>query len=353
MKDAPLLPICSPMDAMTHFEHWLDNRDRPGTRLREQLTHAAAMPYRYIWKAWVTWLTSPRPFANSEIGPALAADWTKAKPAHVMQYLDAGVQAAASARRGKTAPISEITRRRYWRVLQMIYAHAVNQHIIAINPVMAADNVTPPRQEESEGLVLLGAQWQVVSLAITQGTSRWDQRDRAILHVLMDAGLTTGELAGIRVHQVATHQTKVAITIEGSRGAQKRTVELGVEASVELRKWIEVRLRTPVLPSTDPGLVFISNRGRPMSSRMLFEQVSNTVIRGLRDGGFSLPQHIGPQVLRNSRIVMWLNDGVPLEEVCRWAGLKDFRSLRGLRRHINPGVLPVPSPRHRGDLDAG
>lgn len=353
MKDAPLQPSRAPIGAMAHFEHWLDHRDRPGTRHREQLTHAAAKPYRYIWKAWVTWLTSPRALANGETAPALAADWTQAKPAHVMQYLDNGVEAAASARRGKSAPISEITRRRYWRVLQMVYAHAVNQHIIDINPVMAADNVSPPRQEVSEGLVLLGAQWQAVGLAVTRGTTRWDQRDRAILLVLMDAGLTTGELAGIRIHQVATHQTKVTITIEGSRGAQKRTVVLGVEASVELRKWIEVRLRTPVLPSTDPGLVFITNRGRPMSSRMLFEQVSNTVIRGLRDGGFSLPQHIGPQVLRNSRIVMWLNSGVPVEKVCIWAGLKDFRSLRGLRRHINPGVLPAPAPRHRGDQDAG
>lgn len=336
---------------MGHFEHWLDNRDQPGTRHREQLTHAAAKPYRYIWKAWVTWLTSPRALANGETAPALAADWTQAKPAHVMQYLDNGVEAAASSRRGKFAPISEVTRRRYWRVLQMIYAHAVNQHIIAINPVMAADNVTPPRQEDSEGMVLLGAQWQAVGLAITRGESRWEQRDRAILRVLMDVGLTTSELAGIRLHQVGYHLTKVTIDIVGSRGAQTRTVELGVAASLELRKWIEIRLRTPPLPSTDPGLVFITNRGRPMSSRMFFEQVSNTVIRGLRDGGFPLPQHIGPQVLRNSCIVMWLNAGVPVEEVCRRAGFKDFRSLRGLRRHINPGVLPVPTPRRRDDQE--
>lgn len=334
MKDASMPPPCSPIGAMAHFEHWLDNRDRPGTRQRERLTHAAAKPYRYIWKAWVTWLTSPRALANGKTAPPLADDWTQARPAHVMQYLDKGVAAAASSRRGETAAISEITRRRYWRVLQMIYAHAVNQHIIEINPVMADDNVKPPQQENSEGLVLLGDQWRLVRLAITRGKTRWEQRDRAILHVLMDAALTTGELVGIRLHQVGYHLTKVTIDIEGTRASQKRTVTLGQAASTELRMWLELRQGTPVQPSTDPGLVFITNRGRPMSSRMLFEQVSNTVIRGLRDGGLDLPQHIGPQVLRNSRIVMWLNAGVPVEEVCRRAGFKDFRSLRGLRRHL-------------------
>lgn len=339
----------TPIGAMEHFEHWLDNRDRPGTRQREQLTHAAAKPYRYVWKAWVQWLTSPRALANGDTAPPLAPDWTQAKAAHVMQYLDSGVEAAASARRGKSAPISEVTRRRYWRVLQMIYAHAVNQHIIDINPVMATDDVTAPPQEDSEGMVLLGEQWRVVELAITGGKSASDQRDRAILRVLMDAGLTTSELAGLKLHQVGSHLTKVTITVAGARGAQNRVVKLGLAASTELRKWIEVRWRLPVSPGTDPGLVFITNRGRPMSGRMLFEQVSNTVIRGLRDGGFKLPQHIGPQVLRNSRIVMWLNGGMPVEEVCRLAGFKDFRSLRGLRRHINPGVLPAPPKRAQSD----
>lgn len=324
----------STMDAMAHFEHWLDNRDRPGTRYRDQLTHAAAKPYRYIWQAWVQWLTNPRVLATGETAPALASDWTQAKTAHVMHYLDNGVQAAATARRGKLAAISEITRRRYWRVLQMIYEHAVNQHIIAINPVMAAADVRPPAQEHSEGLVLLGDQWQAVGLAIARGETRWEQRDRAILTVLMDAGLTTGELAGVLLHQVDTQPAHVKITITGSRHAQNREVTLGTMASVELRKWIEHRIRIELRPETDPGLVFITNRGRPMSNRMLFEQVSKTVIRGLRDGGFPLPQHIGPQVLRNSRIVKWLNDGVSVQEVCRRAGFKDFRSLRGLRRHI-------------------
>jgi site-specific recombinase XerC len=337
------------IDANTHFEHWLDNRDRPGTRKREQLTHAAAKPYRYIWKAWVTWLTMPRVLANGNTVPALVADWTMATAAHVLQYLACGVEAAASARRGRTAPISEITRRRYWRVLQMIYAHAVNQNIIAINPVMATDDVTPPRQEYSEGMVLLGAQWQAVKSAITIGESTSNQRDRAILTVLMDAGLTTGELASIRLDQVGYHLTNVTIRINGSRRAQQRDVVLGLAASAELRKWIELRKRMTTSAGTDPGLVFISNRGRPMSNRMLFQQVSNTVARGLRSGGFELPQHIGLQVLRNSQIVTWLNDGVPVGEVCRRAGLKDFRSLRGLRRHINPDVLPASSTRRTGD----
>lgn len=339
------------ISAMEHFEHWLDNRDRPGSRQREQLTHAAARPYRYIWKAWVQWLTTPSVVPTGDAGPALANCWTQAQPGHVMRYLDEGVEAAASARRGKSAPISEITRRRYWRVLQQIYAHAVNQHIIAINPVMSAADVTQPPQEDSEGLVLLGPLWQAVSMAIPRGTSRWDKRDRAILSVLMDAGLTTSELADIRLQQVGERMNEIPIRIVGPRGAQNRDVRLGTDASIELRQWMEERLRITPHPATDPELVFITNQGRPMSGRTLFRLVSTTVTRGMHDGGFPMPQHIGPQVLRNSRIVTWLNEGVPVEEVCQRAGFKDYRSLRGLRRHINPGVLPVTVSRRRGDRE--
>lgn len=340
-----------PISASAHFEHWLDNRDRPGARQREQLTHAAAKPYRYIWTAWVQWLTSPRVLPSGDTTPPLASCWTQAQPGHVMRYLDQGVEAAASARRGKTAPISEITRRRYWRVLQMIYAHAVNQHIIEINPVMAAADATPPPQEDSEGLVLLGARWRAVALAIPRGTSRWDLRDRAILNVLMDVGLTMGELAELRLDQVGYHMVRIPVHVVGSRGAQNRVVMLSSDASIELRRWIDERLRIELHPATDPGLVFVTNQGRPMSGRTLFSQVSTTVARGLREGGFALPLHIGPQVLRNSRIVMWLNEGIPVEEVCQRAGIKDYRSLRGLRRHINPGVFPVTVPRQRRDLE--
>lgn len=331
------------VDALAHFEDWLTSRGQ-ADRASERLSRRAAAPYRYVWGAWVKWLTSARFTPDGAPKPPHADVWTAATSAHVAKYLDQGIETSASARRGKSAPVSEITQRRYWRVLQQIYQHAVNKGIIERNPVMAGPDVQPPPQEESEGLVLLGRQWQAVALAVPRGSSRWDVRDRAILNLIMDTGLTTGEIAALRLHQVGHHLRNVTLKMDGKRAAQERTLVLGTGAGIEMRHWVELRRSMKVLPSTDPGLVFVTNRGGPMSGRTLFGLVSSTISKGLRDGGFALPQHIGPHVLRNSRIVMWINEGMPVDEACRRAGFKDMRSLRGLRRHIDPEALPPPRP---------
>ena len=335
-------------NALSHFEDWLTIRAQGDSR-RDKLSPRSAVPYRYVWNAWVNWLTTAGLKQDGSPRAPHAAAWTLASAAHVLQYIDSGIQTAASARRGKTAPVSEITRRRYWRVLEQIYQHAVQRGLIARNPVATSSDAQAPPQEHSEGLVLLGRQWQAVALAIPTGDTRWAVRDRAIMSVLMDAGLSTAEVAGLRIDQVYPQLNQVAIkitkTTENRSPSQERILTLGIGAGVEMRRWLEMRKGMKEAPNTPPGLVFLTNRGSAMSRMTLFGIVSATVSRGLRDGGFALPLHIGPHVLRNSRIVMWINEGLPIDEACRRAGVKDFRSLRGLRRHIHPSALPPPLAR--------
>ena len=61
-----------------------------------------------------------------------------------------------------------------------------------------------------------------------------------------------------------------------------------------------------------------------------------------KDALLDLPYHIGPQVLRNTRIVLWLNDGVAQADVVRLAGFKDAKSFRGLQRHLSSRVTVPP-----------
>ena len=44
---------------------------------------------------------------------------------------------------------------------------------------------------------------------------------------------------------------------------------------------------------------------------------------------------MGPQILRNTRLVFWLNEGVPAAEVALRAGLKNIKGLYHLREHVN------------------
>lgn len=329
--------------ALAHFESWLDVRSKAE---RSPLSAKSAGPYRHVWKSWVQWLTSPRTGSDGAALPAHAPAWTLATAAHVMRFLEQGVEPAASARRGKTAPISEITRRRYWRLLQQVYQHAVEKGLIDRNPVVAGPDVKAPPQEVSQGLVLNEYQWEAVAAAKPRGLSKWDVRDRAILSLLMDGALSTAEIGALRMHHVGEHFTNVTLSIPqvGKRHAQERVLVLETEASHDLRHWLDIRRTLTPHPATDPALVFLTNRGRPIGMRILFYLVSQTLISGFKQRGFDLPQHIGPHVLRNTRIVMWIRDGVPVDEVCRRAGLKDFRSLHGLRAHINPALFRVRLP---------
>lgn len=50
------------------------------------------------------------------------------------------------------------------------------------------------------------------------------------------------------------------------------------------------------------------------------------------------PVRMGPQIVRNTRLIRWLNEGRPPAEVAVWAGLKDVKSFRHLRQAVNPEI---------------
>lgn len=308
-----------------HFEAWLLHRSRAD---RDALTPAAAKPYRYIWLSWGRFLSSI-PFDGAHGTP-----WHVATPQQVHRFLREGVS-PASGRKSRTAPISDITRRRYWRVLDAIYQHACNNGLIPRNPVAADGADQPPPQENPQGQIFTPLHWRAIQLAFPASKSRWDARDRAILALLMDAALTTSEVCLLRLHQVGDHHTKVTLRLDGKRASQERVLQLGLGASVEMRKWMELRRGMHARAGVPEDLLFLSIHGRAMSPRLIYHLVVGTVTRAFESHGYDMPNHLGAQVLRNSRLVMWLNEGVPMDEVVRRAGFKDFRSFRGLLRHID------------------
>lgn len=309
-------------NASEHFEHWLLQRSHAP---RDRLTPAAARPYRYIWGAWQRWLTAPH-------AHLAACSWHEASALHVWTFLHQGISPSSS-RKAASTSISEITRRRYWRVLDALYEHARAQQLITENPARAFDE-PKPEPERPEGQVFNEIQFRAVRNAIAQPKSHWDLRDRAILLLLMDAALTTGEVCNLEMHQVRDHLKRVALRLDGRRAAQERTLELEADASQALKAWMAHR-RGMQVSEEHQSRVFLSQRGVPMSPRAVFHLVSTTVNRGFTAEHMDLPNHIGAQVLRNTRLVMWMKAGAEPDEVVRRAGYKDVRSFRGLVQHLS------------------
>lgn len=307
--------------ALAHFERWLDQRS---VDTRDRLTPAAARPYRYIWGAWLKWLSSPHQHLK-------VCDWKEASALHVWSFLQQGIS-PSSGRRAAGNEISEITRRRYWRVLDSLYEYARAQQLITDNPARSFDEPRP-EPERPEGQVFNAVQILAVRDALPEPRSRWDIRDRAILLLLMDAALTTGEVCKLQMHQVRDHLRTVALRLDGRRAAQERALQLEQPASQAMKDWMAQRRAMPVAEQHQ-GQVFLTQRGVPMSPRAVFHLVSTTVHRGFAEQHLDMPNHIGAQVLRNTRLVSWMNSGMEPDEVVRRAGYKDVRSFRGLVRHL-------------------
>lgn len=315
----------------TLYQDWLKSR----AMAPRPLTPQGARPYASIWASWCAWLeacTPPRHFLY-----ASAAD--------LSAFLDAGPQPRASRRRADAAPVSEITRRRYWRVIDLIYRWAITQGLTKTNPAGDMAVLERPAPEKPIGQVFDAQQWAALRAGLPAPEAPWGVRDRAILLVLMDSALTNSELCQLTLGSVQPQllSSTSTLSIAGRRKAQKRELVLGAAASKALADWLACRKEHALGAEDAHAPLFVTLRRRALTDRVLFPIVVAAVQRGFAALGLALPNHLGPQVLRNTRLVQWLNDDVELATVLKQAGLKDEISLRGLATHLKPGVLPEPT----------
>lgn len=313
-------------EAEVFFDEWVKEKPDIG---RGSLSAKSASTYRYVWLAWVKFLGT----ATTKHQPTA---WTGATMTHIDRFLTE-CAIPSSGRRKATAPISEQTKKRYLRLLGWLYAHAVKEGRIRQNPVSVRESAITDEMSQ----VFNEVQWQLIVEQLPKGDSIWDIRDRAILSLLMDQGLTTGEICGLMLRDINTSLRPFVLTLDGQRKAQARTLKLEEESASCLREWLEVRQRRSSVNCEGKDHVFVTQKGFPMSSRPLFHLVATTVVAAHKRGGLEIPAHVGPAVLRNTRIVKWLNAGVDATEVSRRAGHKDTRSLRCLRQHIRKDVLDL------------
>jgi len=316
-----------PPDGSAFFEEWLTFRGNAPRR--EHLSVDAAKPYRYIWGAWLRWIASNHAHTR-------AAPWLEAGPEHLASFLASGI--SPSTKRVERG-ISEITQRRYWRLIGTLYEHAIGRGLIARNPARTIAE-KPPRPENHEGQAFHALQWSALGKALPppDSSSRWDLRDRAILVLLMECALSTGEVCELLTDQAEVSNKPAVLHLDGRRAAQQRTLGLSLATGQALSDWIKVR-RSINSPPPSAARLFVSTKGGPMSPRAVFHLVATTVERAFRENQLDQPNHVGAQVLRNTRLVMWLNEGVDPNEVVRRAGYKSRAGFHGLLRHLDADAM--------------
>ncbi len=329
------MQITEKIDGVEGFRLWAQARAESP---RDPLKPQSNAPYQAVWNAWLRFLAQRSVLVD---GLPQSLHWLDARPVDVLDFLKprAGLRANHQPER----QLSEVTRRRYWRMLERLYGFAVVNGWGAENPATMMGESDQPDLAPQLGHILPPALWKELPRHFPEGNTLVECRDRAVLHLLYTLALTPEEIRTLKPSDITVHDVllvkevhaKQFLQVDGPRQAQKRKLPLPDECSGALQAWLSARGQHK--PSSASPALLCAMTGEALSTSALFHLVSKVVLAAndalAKKGDVQtwMPERVGPQVLRNTAIVHWLNDGVPEKEVVRRVGLKNSKGLHHLR----------------------
>ena len=342
------------------FAEWLAHE---GRKSWDWLDTSPNGSYETVWQAWLQHLDPAHKPTASAKRKALTSPkaWHEADAIDVQQFLK--VRDGQKAHHHPERKISPVTRRRYWRLLERIYDHALEHGWVQSNPARGLEPAERPPSEDGKGHCLPAPLWQALPRQFPVADGYQNARDRAIVLLLYETALAPEEVRALLWKDVRSAVDPLAqgaleikapedtqttaqpadlprfLHIDGGRAAQQRLIELPetvAQALVDWRRYSAAQ-RGPVVVDGEHA-VFYSRRGGPLSVRMLFHVASQIIQRAHQaqaEGSQKAPlQRVGPQVLRNTAIVQWLRAGVPELEVIARIGVNSPRALRHLQHYL-------------------
>ena len=328
-----------PPSAGVLLDLWLDHSSASE---RDPIGLKGEPSYRYFWSAWIKYLKTLK---EGELPTPV--EWYEVTGENVVNFLRSGPKS-----RKEDTLVSDITRRRYWRLLDRIYDFALQQGWVMTNPAKALEKTDTPPSEDPLGAIVTPRVWGALNsilLAPVDGDPI-SARNRALLVCLTAMALTPMEVRTLTLNSVLYgmeegRERPHQLQLDGPGKNQRRRVTLPSIAVAALEDWLATRHRVSAKPEVQT--LFCTNRaatrkdGKPagqMTSVTLLLLVRDLLISAATAAGQPPPARLGPQILRNTRLVMWLNEGVPASQVAVWAGLKNVKGLYHLREHLNPEV---------------
>jgi site-specific recombinase XerD len=143
-------------------------------------------------------------------------------------------------------------------------------------------------------------------LALDLGADFAGRRDKAILEVLYSTGCRVAEAATLSLRQV---DLDAGIARVLGKGRKERLALLGQPALAAVLAYLPERARVLAAHGSSTSVLFVNRRGRPLSSRWLFEVVR----RAARAAG--IPTKLSPHGLRHSFATHLLDRGADLRTV--------------------------------------
>jgi len=341
---SPLSVAASPLTGVAFFDAW--KAARLEDTHRKPMGASGLGQAEFVWRKWLAFCS------------VRGIDWLLAAPDDVRAF--AGT--VSPRKLTSAAQVSPVTLRRYWRILNDLYAHAVLSQTMAHNP---AAGVMPVISEKTASLALPPHLWALLQESLPGSYQFKSRRNRLSLLLMMRCALTVTEilslsLSSVQAHEgdpdqvarhlalaglpllqpespfwapLAAHPSPITYTLQlsGSRPVQTRQLVLDARTSQALQDWLEVR----TIGKAGPGdrLLVGGANGSGLTPKGLYNICQAHMSRCLK--GMEIAQ-MGPNTLRNTCISLWFSQGVELGEILRRCGLKDAGVLIRLHKHINP-----------------
>lgn len=347
------------------FNAWASLRYELG-----ELSLDSIAKYEPLWQAWVTWCADQK------------APWNEVQSADIQRFLTGPAPGKGTSRRHAINParMSSHTSQRYFRLLFGVYTVANKLQLIDHNPAMDLNEDDRPsiavndRQSQVLEPFLFSRLAKVDSLEAvfpkTNDVNWWYARDRAIVAVLVETGITVAELIALRGvdlvdeaqgRAVASPQYQQSLLSDSDPAMRLDVMEtsqmvgrsLPIRASFAplIRAWLVWREtllveRSLMAPDIfrdefmrlhgDNGPLFVARRARSgpemcpsMDAASVYRAASKALVRIRHIEGAAATNYVakGPGIIRNTVIRRWIDEIGPHEAAAR-AGLKSETSLR-------------------------
>lgn len=161
--------------------------------------------------------------------------------------------------------------------------------------------------------------------------ARTDIRMVAVIELLLQTGIRIGELAQIRVEDVNLSDP-TTIHVPPFEGTNERTIPLNKPASDAVRKYLEIRTKTP------SHALFVTKTGKPL----LIRNIRTAIDRYFRIAGI---KEAKVNDLRHTWVAHQLQSGVPMTMVSKLAGHKRLstteRYLQFVQNHSSEAKVKL------------
>jgi len=148
----------------------------------------------------------------------------------------------------------------------------------------------------------------------------WSRRDRALVVLMLNAGLRLSEVAALELDDVVINPRSGHVWVRKGKGRKSRKVALNKDARAALQEWLDVR------PDAKCRSFFLSQKGwKKLSSRAISRAVQRV---GERAG-----LEVTPHMLRHSLAKNMVDEGISLDRVGHALG---HASLDTTKRYTKP-----------------